>query len=122
MPTTRAWWWRVFALGTLIAGCAAPPYARNEEVNNLVQAYRQQSVRATQASSPGGIRSLVVEPVADKPGEFVVTADLERAPLGLIVRRLLEQTRVPHLIIPQSLIGRVTGRFDKHPFPLVLRQ
>jgi type II secretory pathway component GspD/PulD (secretin) len=122
MPTTRTWWWRVFALVTLLAGCAAPPYAKNDEVTALVQAYRQQSLRAAQPPSPGGIRALTVEPNADKPGEFVVTADLERASLNVVVRRLLEQTRIPHLIIPQSLVGRVTGRFEKHPFAQVLRQ
>lgn len=122
MPTTRTWWWRVFALVTLLAGCAAPPYAKNDEVTGLVQAYRQQSLRAAQTPNPGGIRALTVEPNADKPGEFVVTADLERASLNVVVRRLLEQTRIPHLIIPQSLVGRVTGRFEKHPFAQVLRQ
>jgi type II secretory pathway component GspD/PulD (secretin) len=109
-------------LGALLAGCAAPPYAQDEEVRGLVQAYRQQSARAAQAPSPQGIRGLAVEPVAGRPGEFLVTADLERAPLGVVVRRLLEETRTPHIILSQPLLGRVTGRFERHPFPSVLRQ
>ena len=108
-------------MGVFVAGCAAPPYAQNEEVSGLVQAYRQQSVRATQPASPQGIRALSVEPVADRPGEFLVTAELDRAPLKLVVERLLEAARVPHLI-SQPLSGRVTGRFEKHPLGSMLNE
>jgi type II secretory pathway component GspD/PulD (secretin) len=112
----------VFALGVLLTSCAAPPYARDQDVDRLVQAYRQQSARAAQASNSPGIRNLVVEPVAGQPGEFLVTAEVAQAPLGVFVRRLLEETRTAHLIVPASLLGRVTGRFDQHPFRAVLRQ
>jgi type II secretory pathway component GspD/PulD (secretin) len=114
-------WGGLLAVATLVAGCAAPPYAQDEDVTGLVQAYRQQSARAAQPEGPRGIRSLTVEPVADRPGEFLVTADLDRAPLRGVVERLLEDARVPHLIT-QPLLGRVTGRFDKHPLLRMLNE
>jgi type II secretory pathway component GspD/PulD (secretin) len=109
-------WGRLLAVATLVAGCASPPYAHNDEVSGLVQAYRQQSARAVQTASPYGISALAVEPVDGRPGEFVVSADLHRAPLKLVVERLFEQSRVPYFIQAPALVGRVTGRFEKHPF------
>lgn len=114
-------WWALVALGAFVTGCAAPPYAQNEELSGLVQAYRQQSAQAAQPASPQGIRALGVESAPGRPGEFLVTADLDRAPLKLVVERLFEAARVPHLI-SQPLSGRVTGRFEKHPLPSMLNE
>jgi len=121
--TIQGWraWWGLLALLPLLAGCAAPPYAQDEAVVGLVQAYRQQSARV-RSVSPQGISVLTVEPVASRPGQFLVTASLERAPLASVVRRLLEDTSTPHLILSQPLLGRVTARFEKHPFREALRQ
>src|SRR6185503_19236236 len=76
--------------------------------------------QAVQAASTQGIRSLSVESVAGRPGELLVSADLDRAPLKLLVERLFEQARVSHLIQTQSLMGRVTARFERHPLPSML--
>ena len=111
----------LLALCVLSFGCAAPPYAQNEDVSGLVQAYRQQSARAAPPASPQGIRALGVEPAPGRPGEFLVTADLDRAPLKLVVERVLEGARIPHLI-SQPLSGRVTGRFEKHPLASMLNE
>lgn len=113
-------WCVLVGLSILVAGCASPPYADNEEVNGLLKAYRHQSVQAAQPAGAHGIRALTVEPAAGRPGQFLVSADLDRAPLKLVVERLFEQTRVPHVIQSQPLVGRVTGRFEKHPFPNML--
>jgi type II secretory pathway component GspD/PulD (secretin) len=113
-------WCGLILSGTLISGCASPPYAQNEEVNGVVHAYRNQSAQAGQPVGAHGIRALTVEAAAGRPGQFLVSADLDRAPLKLVVERLFEQTRLPHVIQSQPLIGRVTGRFEKHPFPSML--
>jgi type II secretory pathway component GspD/PulD (secretin) len=109
----------VLAIALVVSACAAPPFARDESVENVVNAYRQQSGRAQTSSR--GIHALSVEPVADKPGQFLVTAMLERAPLELVIRRLLAETQTPHVVLAQSLAGRVSGRFEKVPMPLLLR-
>ena len=114
-------WGALLAVATLLAGCASPPFAQNEEVNGLVQAYRQQSARVAPPASPHGIRALTVEPAAGHPGEFIVTADLDRAPLKLVVERVFEGARIPYLI-SQPLSGRVTGRFEKHPLRRMLNE
>ena len=120
--TTMRSWGGLVGLTALLAGCAAPPYAQNEEVTALVQAYRHQAARVVQTPPSPAIRSLAVETAPDRPGELVVTADLDRAPLKLVVERLFTQARVPHLIQSQPLMGRVTGRFERHPLTSMLNE
>ena len=107
-------------LALAVSACAAPPFASEPKFDSLVQSYRQQSVRAAQAPGSRGVVNLSIEPAASAPGEFLVTATLDRAPLGPVVRRLLEETKTPHVVVAQSLHGRVSGQFDKVPLALVL--
>jgi hypothetical protein len=101
----------------LAAGCAAPPYQKDRELEDLLAAYRRQTALAGEREAQRqaqGIRRLAVERREDT-GEFLVSADLERASAPVVVRRLLEETRTPYVIRVPRLAGHLTARLERVP-------
>jgi len=106
------------ALALLAAGaCAAPPYQANRELEDLLTAYRKQTALSAEREArrqAQGVRTLKVERRLDTD-EWVVTADLERASLAAVVRRILDESAIPHLMRAASIPGQVTARIERLP-------
>jgi hypothetical protein len=80
----------------------------NYEQKNLELAKRQKAI----AKDPPGVRGLTVE---SEKGEWLVSADLRRAPLDVVIRKCLTQANVSFLIEGSGPYGRVTAHFSKKP-------
>jgi len=116
-PAGRA---RALALAlTLLAaaGCAAPPYQADRELEDLLAAYRKQTAMSAEREArrqAQGVRALKVERRLDTD-EWVVSADLERASLAAVVRRILDESAIPHLMRAPGIPGQVTARIERLP-------
>jgi len=115
----------VVMAASLLAGCVAspmPPYQADRELADLLAAYRKQTELSTEREvqrQAQGVRAFRVERRADT-GEWLVSADLERASLASVVRRLLDETRTAYLFRTPSLSGQLTARFERLPLRVAL--
>jgi type II secretory pathway component GspD/PulD (secretin) len=114
----------ILAFLAVLAGCASsvPPRQTEEELEQLISAYRRQTERSGErdARRQGqGVRTFQVERRADRP-DWLVTAQLERASLSNVVRRMLDETQTPYFVRVASLPGEVTARFERLPMRAAL--
>lgn len=106
----------------LIGGCVSPPFQHDRELEDLLAAYRKQTALSTEREArrqAQGIRTLRVEQREDT-GEWLVSADLDRAALGTVVSRLLDATKTAHLIRVPAMRGPITARLDRLPLQRAL--
>jgi hypothetical protein len=103
------------ALLALLSACQKPPY-REQDLAKLLDAYRQGEAQAQERlrqSAEQSIRRLEVRKVLDG---HQVSADLNRAPFGPVLRRILDQSQVPFLFLCEPIFhADVTARFENVP-------
>ena len=97
----------------VLAGCSnAPDIKDDKELNSLVEALVKNSDEMKKKAAERvvkGIKTLKVE--ADR-----VTADLERASVPEVVRRIFAESGRSFMLENVELHGKVSARFDRLPF------
>jgi type IV pilus assembly protein PilQ len=104
-----------------LASCSSPPHQADRELEDLIAAYRSQTDRSSERETrrrDQGVRAFQVERRADT-GQWLVSAQLERAPLHTTVRRMLDETQTTYLV-RAVLTGEVTARFERLPLRAAL--
>lgn len=105
----------------LVAAACVSPLKRDEELAALLSGYHRQNVLVAerrQAQTMQGIKALTVTPA---PEGGVVRADVEGAVLSTVVRRILDESKVAHVIQAPLPFARVTARFDRLPVAQALQ-
>lgn len=98
----------------LVSGCKSSLLISDKDVESLLEAYAAQNKVVEQrkaAAADSGIKTLTVMPAG---GTFNVTADVDRASLDTVIRRLMTQTKSGYAM-DRPLRGTVTARFDNLP-------
>ncbi len=105
-----------FLLVAALPGCVAPwlqePLRENKELNSVLDAYKKQNteiIARRDALASQGIRLLTVTKSAGSE-EPVVTLDLDRASLPIVIGRIFHEAGVSYVVEPNLLHGVVTGR------------
>lgn len=109
-----------------LASCTTPLLQEglrdDPELIALLEAYRKANERAAVADAPvPGMRRLEVAKGA-APTDALVSLDLERAPVGPVVLRVLEGAGLPYAIEGPRLRGTVTVRLDRVPVMRALNE
>jgi type II/III secretion system protein len=99
-----------------LTGCVAPwlqePLRENKELNSVLDAYKKQNAEITArrgALASQGIRLLTIAKSAGSD-EPLVTLDVDRAPLPIVIGRIFHEAGVSYVVEPGLLRGVVTGR------------
>ncbi len=110
----------ILLISTLPA-CVAPwlqePLRGNKELNAVLEAYKKQNTELTarrDETASQGVRQLAITNEAGS-AEPLVTAELERASLAIVVGRILREAGVSYAVEPGLLRGTVTCRLTKIP-------
>ena len=112
---------RVVALVALlaaVAGACTHQRATNEDLDDLLAAYRAQNERLAaqrQANEVRGIERFIVEVNEDEPGASRVSATFREALLTTAIDMLVEQVGLEYVMDRSLLAGRVSTRFEDRP-------
>lgn len=100
-------------LSALLFGCIPSSYVKEDkQLQSIINAYKNQQgiLEKKRAAQKGqGIKNLTVK---ETPEGYVVSADLDRAPISKIVSRIFEETGASYMLDNVVLRGKSTARFS----------
>lgn len=104
-----------------LPGCVAPwldqPLREDKELNAVLDAYKKQNAELTarhEAAASQGIGQLAIIKGAGAE-ETLVTLELDRASLPVVIGRILHEAGVSYVVEPGLLRGAVTSRLTSVP-------
>lgn len=117
--------WQEIILGISLAvglqACVAPslqePLRGDKELKAVLDAYKKQNSELAarrEGAMAQGIRQLTVTPGVASEGPLV-TVELERASLPIVIGRILSEASVSYVVEPGLLRGTVTSRLTNVP-------
>lgn len=117
MPSRLKWVSGVLAVALATSGCIGPLRREHVDLRKLMEAYEAQSARA---DSVAGVAQAALIDSIDVIGEWnapgqTVTLDVTRAPLALVVARILAEAGHPHIYEVPALRGVTTARIIGTP-------
>lgn len=107
----------VLLLGLLSSCIASPDFARGEDHQAFLEAYRAQSMQAEdrhQAREAGAIKRLRVQRQAPG-GDLGLSVDLDNADLARVLALILNEPEVQYRASDTAIRGRVSARFTGLP-------
>lgn len=124
-PQSSGWPASALALGLLaLSGCAMTP-PDNQDLTELLDAYRDYSAQMEERRArfrERGIRELFVSGVGADVTGIRVTADLANASLAAVLDRIIEEASLSYSSGTLQLAERVSARFTSLPLQRALDQ